>query len=720
MLSLDELLGLIEKYKPNVNKDIIAKAYAYAMDKHSNQKRASGESYFSHPLHVAEILVNMRLDEATIVAALLHDTIEDTTATKTEISKLFGENIANLVDGLTKLKKLDLISEKAIQAENLRKLLLAITNDVRVLLVKLADRLHNMRTLNVMRKAKRYRISLETLEIYAPLASRMGMQDIKEELENTSFKYINEEAYNAIQARLSQTLEQNKHLLTRIGSKIESLLAASQVSATIKRRMKEPYAIFHKMEIKGLKFEELTDIFAFRIIVENTLDCYKVLGILHSKWAMVPGRFKDYISTPKQNGYQSIHTTIVGPNGQRIEIQIRTYNMEEIAEYGVAAYSSYKEGEAFKELCVDNSARVSAWLRRTLDLLAEGDSPEEFLEHTKLELYQDQVLCFTPKGQLISLPQGATVLDFAYAVHTNIGNCCVGSKVNGLLTSIFTELKNGDEVEIMCDNSAKPDITYEKFVKTGRARVAIRKATKAEVYKKYCTIGRTKLEDYFALYGKAFDIKVLDNIYEQFSYKNVDSLLASIGRNELSEADIFKAIYPNIDEKKGKTLSFSLRNIKPLLRKRAAYLSGKNYPLYGIEGKINVNFSPKGIVPGDAIIGVLDNDKKNILIYPTKAKLPKHKKKQLVDIMWHDKLPVERYRAHIYLLVQNQVGVINKISSVLTTNDVSIFDVLVRSYVLGFCKMEIVVDVWNLKQLNFVIALIRELNIVSRAYRLYN
>lgn len=720
MLSLDDLLGLMEKYKPNLNRTFIAKAYMYAMHKHSDQKRASGESYFAHPLYVAKILIDMHLDESTIAAALLHDTIEDTNATKDEINDLFGENIANLVDGLTKLKKLDLISQKAIQAENLRKLLLAITNDVRVLLVKLADRLHNMRTLEVMRKAKRYRISLETLEIYAPLASRMGMQDIKEELENTAFKYINEEAYCAIKDRLKQTLLNNEDLLAQIGNDIESILKKHHLTANITHRMKKPYAVFHKMETKGLKFEELSDIFAFRIIVQDKLDCYKILGILHSKWAMVPGRFKDYISIPKQNGYQSIHTTIIGPKGQRIEIQIRTQHMEEIAEYGVAAYSSYKEGGAFKELCIDNNAKASAWLRRTLDLLAEGDSPEEFIEHTKLELYQDQVFCFTPKGQLISLPHGATVLDFAYAVHTNVGDCCVGSKVNGLLASIFTELKNGDEVEILCDNNAKPDITYEKFVKTGRARIAIRKATKTDTYKRYCDIGTIKLEHYFKNYGKIFNTDLLLNIYELFSYKNIEDLLASLGRNELSVESIFKAIYPDVKEKKYKALNFALKNIRPLLKKRTAYLNGKKFPLYGIEENMQIDYAPKGVVPGDAIIGILDEAQKTISIYPTKAKLPKHKKNQLIDIMWNDELPKERYRSHIYLLVQNQVGVINKIAQILTNNDVNIFDIIIRSYVLGFCKIELIVDVWNAKQLNFVISLIRDLKVVSKAYRLYN
>lgn len=720
MLSLEELLGLIQKYKLNVNKELISKAYAYAMEKHSNQKRVSGEFYFSHPLHVAQILIKMHLDETTIVAALLHDTIEDTTATKIEITELFGENIANLVDGLTKLKKLDLISKKAIQAENLRKLLLAITDDIRVLLVKLADRLHNMRTLQAMRKAKRYQISLETLEIYAPLASRMGVQDIKEELENIAFKYINEEAYNAIKLRLNHTLEQNKHLLNRIGAKLENFLLAYQVPATVKRRMKSPYSVFHKMETKGLKFEELSDIFAFRIIVENTLDCYKALGILHSKWAMVPGRFKDYISTPKQNGYQSIHTTIVGPKGQRIEIQVRTYDMEEIAEYGIAAHSSYKEGEAFKELCIDNNAKASAWLRKTLDLLAEGDSPEEFLEHTKLELYQDQVFCFTPKGQLINLPQGATILDFAYAVHTNIGDRCVGAKVNGLLTTMFAELKNGDEVEILCDITAKPDITYEKFVKTGRARMAIRKATKIDAYHKYCMIGFSKLEHYFENQKKSFSKELLNKIYIRFSYKTVEALLASVGRNELSCQEIFKAIYPEVTDKKHKGLNFALKKIRPLWNKNKVYISSKKYPLYGIEDNVEINFSPKGIIPGDSIIGILDDNKKNLIIYPTKAKLPKHKKNQLVEIMWHEQLESERYKAHIYILVKDELGVINKISSILVANDVGIFNIIVKSYVLGFAKLELIVDVWHLQQLNAVIRLIKEFNIVSKAYRLYN
>jgi RelA/SpoT family (p)ppGpp synthetase len=423
MMRQYELVERVQRYKPDVNEALLNKAYVYAMQKHGSQKRASGDPYFSHPLEVAAILTDMHLDEATIAIALLHDTIEDTTATRQEIDQLFGPEIGKLVEGLTKLKKLDLVSKKAVQAENLRKLLLAISEDVRVLLVKLADRLHNMRTLGVMREDKRLRIAEETMDIYAPLAGRMGMQDTREELEELAFRYINPDAWRAVTDRLAELLEKNRGLLQKIEEDLSEIFQKNGIKASVKSRQKKPWSVFRKMETKGLSFEQLSDIFGFRVMVESTQDCYRALGLIHTTWSMVPGRFKDYISTPKQNDYRSIHTTIIGPSRQRIELQIRTRVMDEIAEFGVAAHSIYKDrGSANNPHQISTETNAYAWLRQTIEQLSEGDNPEEFLEHTKLELFQDQVFCFTPKGRLIALPRGATPIDFAYAVHTDIGD----------------------------------------------------------------------------------------------------------------------------------------------------------------------------------------------------------------------------------------------------------------------------------------------------------
>ncbi|MEO1746850.1 MAG: RelA/SpoT family protein, partial [Pseudomonadota bacterium] len=488
MMRQMDLIERVQHYKPNANEDLLNKAYVYAMNKHGDQKRASGDPYFSHPLEVAAILTEMHLDERTIAVALLHDTIEDTSATRKEIEDLFDPDTARLVDGLTKLKKLDLVSKKAVQAENLRKLLLAISDDVRVLLVKLADRLHNMRTLEHMRADKQARIAEETLEIYAPLAGRMGMQDMRDELEDLSFRYVNPEGYQSITERLAEVKERNAGLVEEITGTVRGLLADNGIHATVTSRMKRPYSVFKKMEAKGLSFEQLSDIYAFRILVESVDECYRALGIVHRKWKMVPLRFKDYISTPKQNDYQSLHTTIVGPSKQRVELQIRTMKMHQIAEYGVAAHAIYKdEGSASKAAFKDSSAYL--WLRHTIDSLTIGDVGEEFLENTKLELFQDQVFCFTPKGRLIALPRGAIPVDFAYAVHTDVGNSCMGAKINGRVMPLVTKLENGDEVEILTSETASPPAAWEALVATGKARAAIRRATRAAVRRQYAGLG---------------------------------------------------------------------------------------------------------------------------------------------------------------------------------------------------------------------------------------
>ncbi len=447
MMRQYELVERVRRYNPHADEELLNKAYVYAMRAHGVQKRASGDPYFSHPLEVAAILTEMRLDDATIVAAVLHDTIEDTSTTREEIDQIFGAEIGQLVEGLTKIKKLDLVSKRAEQAENFRKLLLAISADVRVLLVKLADRLHNMRTLHFVPESKRRRIAEETLDIYAPLAGRMGMQSLRDELENLSFRTLTPEADAMIEARLTDLRASNGAVIARIENELAAELSARGIKADVKGREKSPYSIWRKMERKSVSFEQLSDIYGFRVIVGSVDDCYRVLGVVHTKWPVVPGRFKDYISTPKQNDYRSIHTTVIGPGRQRVELQVRTREMDDIAENGIAAHTLYKEGRVSDTDAMERESRAYGWLRRTIELLGEGDTPEEFLEHTKLELFHDQVFCFTPKGRLIALPRGATPIDFAYAVHTDIGNKAVGARINGRIAPLLSELQNGDEVE---------------------------------------------------------------------------------------------------------------------------------------------------------------------------------------------------------------------------------------------------------------------------------
>src|SRR5271169_1632911 len=413
MMRQYDLVERVRSYNPDTNEDLLNRAYVYAMKAHGSQTRASGDPYFSHPLEVAAILTDLKLDDATIVAALLHDTIEDTEATRAEIDQVFGQEIGALVEGLTKLKRLELVSRAAKQAENLRKLLLAIADDVRVLLIKLADRLHNMRTLEFVPPTARQRIAEETLDIYAPLAGRMGMQEMREELEDLSFRSLDPEAYSVVRQRLDSLAERNRNLIGEIESQLSGSLQKNGMTAHVYGRRKQPFSIWTKMERKSVGFEQLSDIFGFRVVLEDVEACYRALGIVHTTWPVVPGRFKDYISTPKQNDYRSIHTTVIGPGSQRVELQIRTHDMHEIAEYGIAAHALYKDREGRSDQIDAGESRAYRSLRQTIEALASDDS-EKFLEHTKLELFQDQVFCFTPKGRLIALPRGATAIDFAY------------------------------------------------------------------------------------------------------------------------------------------------------------------------------------------------------------------------------------------------------------------------------------------------------------------
>ncbi|MFM2281944.1 MAG: hypothetical protein RLZZ444_4175, partial [Pseudomonadota bacterium] len=590
-----------------------------------------------------------------IAVALLHDTIEDTSATREEIDRLFGEDIGRLVEGLTKIKKLDLVSKKAKQAENLRKLLLAISDDVRVLLVKLADRLHNMRTLDHMTPEKKARISEETMDIYAPLAGRMGMQDMREELEELSFRHLNPEAHDTITKRLEDLSARNADLVRKIEGELTELLVANGLDkAAVKGRQKKAYSVFRKMQSKSLSFEQLSDVYGFRVVVDQVPECYKALGIVHMRWRVVPGRFKDYISTPKQNDYQSIHTTIVGPARQRIELQIRTRRMHDIAEYGIAAHTLYKDGytpqpgEAAK-----GQSNAYSWLRLTIESLAEGDNPEEFLEHTKLELFQDQVFCFTPKGKLIALPRGATPIDFAYAVHTNIGDTCVGAKINGRIMPLVTRLANGDEVEIIRSGVQVPPAAWEEIVVTGKARSAIRRATRLAIRKQYAGLGQRILERTFERAGKVFARDNMRPAVHRLGHKDVEDAIASVGRGELSSLDVLKAVYPDYQDERvttkvpGEEGWFNVRSAQGMMFKipegqktriveEADGEVDAIQPFRGLPDDIEVRFADSGAVPGDRIVGIHDG-RKTITVYPIQSpSLQKFDEQpdRWIDIRW--------------------------------------------------------------------------------------
>ncbi|GAB1581464.1 RelA/SpoT family protein [Phyllobacterium phragmitis] len=746
MMRQYELVERVQRYKPDVNEALLNKAYVYAMQKHGSQKRASGDPYFSHPLEVAAILTDMHLDEATIAIALLHDTIEDTTATRQEIDQLFGPDIGKLVEGLTKLKKLDLVSKKAVQAENLRKLLLAISEDVRVLLVKLADRLHNMRTLDVMREDKRLRIAEETMDIYAPLAGRMGMQDMREELEELAFRYINPEAWKAVTDRLAELLEKNRGVLQKIERDLSDLFKKNGINASVKSRQKKPWSVFRKMETKALSFEQLSDIFGFRVVVDTVEDCYQALGIIHTTWSMVPGRFKDYISTPKQNDYRSIHTTIIGPSRQRVELQIRTREMDEIAEYGVAAHSIYKDrGSAENPHVISTETNAYAWLRQTIEALAEGDNPEEFLEHTKLELFQDQVFCFTPKGRLIALPRGATPIDFAYAVHTDIGDSCVGAKVNGRIMPLMTELQNGDEVEIIRSKAQVPPAAWESVVVTGKARAAIRRATRSAVRKQYSGLGMRILERAFERAGKTFSKESLKQGLPRLARKDVEDVLAAVGRGELPSTDVVRAVHPDYQDtrvtlqspaNRGEKGWFNIQNAAGMIFKvpeggeaeaKAAApgtmreSGGKRaLPIRGTNADLPVRFSPEGAVPGDRIVGILQPGA-GITIYPIQSPALTaydDQPERWIDVRWDiDEQMKERFPARISITAINSPGSLAEIAQIVANNDANIHNLSMVRTAPDFTEMIMDLEVWDLKHLNRIVSQLKESACVSDARR---
>ncbi|MCJ7994914.1 bifunctional (p)ppGpp synthetase/guanosine-3',5'-bis(diphosphate) 3'-pyrophosphohydrolase [Rhizobium cremeum] len=741
MMRQYELVERVQKYKPDANEALLNKAYVYAMQKHGKQKRASGDPYISHPLEVAAILTDMHLDESTIAVALLHDTIEDTTATRAEIDELFGEDIGRLVEGLTKLKKLDLVTKKAKQAENLRKLLLAISDDVRVLLVKLADRLHNMRTLEHMRDDKRARISEETMEIYAPLAGRMGMQDMRDELEDLSFRYINPEAYETVTQRLAELSQRNEGLIKKIEDELRELLVANGlVKASVKGRQKKPYSVFRKMQSKSLSFEQLSDVYGFRILVDDIPSCYRALGIVHTRWRVVPGRFKDYISTPKQNDYRSIHTTIVGPSRQRIELQIRTRRMHEIAEFGIAAHALYKDGENGEpgEL-LSRESNAYSWLRHTIEALAEGDNPEEFLEHTKLELFQDQVFCFTPKGKLIALPRGATPIDFAYAVHTNIGDTCVGAKINGSIMPLVTRLSNGDEVEIIRSGVQVPPAAWEEIVVTGKARAAIRRATRMAIRKQYSGLGYRILERTFERAGKVFSRDGLRPVLHRLGQREVEDAIAAVGRGEISSLDVLRAVYPDYQDERVTVKPssdegwFAMSTASGMVFKIPGKTRGTEgektaegpepLPIRGLSGNAEVHFAPAGAVPGDRIVGIME-DGKGITIYPIQASSLQRfddEPERWIDVRWDlDEANKSRFVARILINALNEPGTLATVAQTVARLDINIRTLSMTRVATDFTEMALDLEVWDLRQLNQLISELKALDCISTARRVYD
>ena len=730
MMRQYELVERVRKYNPRVDEDLLNRAYVYAMKAHGAQTRASGDPYFSHPLEVAAILTDLKLDDATIVAAVLHDTLEDTDATREEIDRLFGEQIGKLVEGLTKIEKLDLVTKQARQGENFRKLLLAVAEDVRVLLVKLADRLHNMRTLHFVPQEKRARIAQETLDIYAPLAGRMGMQRLREELEGLAFRHLMPEAYQTIEKRLHDLRVKNGRIIKRIEDELMREFSRRGITAGVTGRQKSPYSVWRKMERKSISFEQLSDIFGFRIIVSTVDDCYRALGVVHTKWPSVPGRFKDYISTPKQNDYRSIHTTVIGPGHQRVELQIRTAEMHEIARFGIAAHALYKDAigtEGREELAKES--RAFRWLQETLDLLAHGDSPEEFLEHTRLELFQDQVFCFTPKGGLIALPRGATPIDFAYAVHTKLGDSAVGAKINGRVAPVLSQLQNGDEVEIIRAEGHVPPAAWEAAVATGKARANIRRATREAVRHQYAGLGRQIVERAFERAGRAFSDEKLKAALVRLARHSIEDVLAAVGRGEIYSGDVVKAVYPDFSEERkvaqtaigpGEPGWFGVKANANVVFKAPDAASA--IPIRGLRGDAPVRFAPEGgAVPGDRIVGILTPGE-GITIYPIQSPALTafdDQPERWLDVRWDiDADTRELFPARIVATAINEPGSLGALATLIGESGANIDNISFRAHSPDFREMTFDLEVADLKHLTDVIAKLRASPLVSKVERM--
>jgi guanosine-3',5'-bis(diphosphate) 3'-pyrophosphohydrolase len=714
-----ELVERIQAYDPSASEELINRAYVFAMKAHGSQKRASGDPYFSHPLEVAGILTHYKLDTDTIITALLHDTIEDTEISLDDVEASFGKSVARLVDGVTKLTRIEFQSDQAKQAENFRKFVLAMSADIRVLLVKLADRLHNMRTLHyIKRPEKRQRIARETMDIYAPLAERIGMQEMKQELEDLAFAELNPDGRQSILNRLEFLRSKGEDLIGRIIDELRQLLEVHKINADISGREKTPYSIWRKMQKDEVGFEQLSDIMAFRIVVDSVENCYRTLGIAHSAYPVVPGRFKDYISTPKPNGYRSLHTGVFGPERHRIELQIRTHHMHEVAEYGVAAHWNYKQGMP------DEEGPQYRWLRELLEILEHAAGPEEFLEHTKLEMFSDQVFCFTPRGDLINLPHGATPVDFAYAVHSEVGDRCVGAKINGRMMPLRTQLRNGDQVEIITSNAQTPSPTWERFVVTGKARAKIRRFIRIQEREEYEKLGRSILQRAFA--GAEYELtdKGLAGVLDVFKQSSVGDLCAQVGNGNITGREVLEAVYPGVKKSRSKSIVENVVSFAQARRKKPAKADEKEG--ISIKGLIpGMAMHMAGCchpLPGDRIVGIVTTGR-GVTVHTIDCETLESfsdMPERWLDLAWNmadDDTP-ELHVGRINISVLNVPGSLGDISTVIAKNGGNISNLKIVNRSEDFFDMLIDVEVKDVRHLTDVIAALRaspSINAVERA-----
>ena len=689
-----ELVERVKGYDPDADEALLNRAYVFSMQKHGSQLRASGDPYYSHPIEVAGILTDLHLDDKTIVTAILHDTIEDTLTTHEEIALKFGPEVARMVDGVTKLSKIEALTETQRAAENLRKFLLATSDDLRVLLVKLADRLHNMRTLHFIKdEAKRRRIAQETMDIFAPLAERIGMYEFMKEMQTLAFKELEPEAYISVTKRLEQLQEGGGDKIARISSGIKLLLSRAGIDADVSGREKHPYSIWRKMQERHISFEQLSDVMAFRALVPDQDACYTSLGIIHRRWPMVPGRFKDYISTPKRNGYRSLHTSVIHSENRRIEIQLRSKEMHAQAEHGFASHWLYKQAKTVPDTQI-------GWIRDLVEILEHAENPEEILEHTRMAMYQDRIFAFTPKGELIQLPKGATPIDFAYAVHTSLGDQAVGAKVNGRVVPLRNAIENGDQVQILKSKAQEPQPWWLSIATTGKARAAIRRFVRHKERDEMVALGQKIYEEVAGRLPNKLGKDALKDALRRLKLADEAALMQAIARRTVTDIQLMEALVP------GSSLD---AKAVALPQREAISIKGLTP---GVSFDLATCCHP---VPGDRIVGLRRADEAIIIHTIGCERLADGEDADWLDIAWGD--GSDGGTARISVVVRNEPGSLATVAGIFAGHKANIVNMRLEARDTSFHTYVTDIEVHGLSHLTKIIAALRAVDPVVEAGR---
>ena len=715
MIRINDILDKVAETNPEADLDIIDRAYIFSARVHDGQTRLSGEPYLLHPLEVAGLLADMNLDPVSIAAGLLHDVVEDTHASPEEIETIFGHEVQHIVSGVTKISKLPFSSSQARQAESLRKMLLAMADDIRVVLIKLADRLHNMRTLQFHKESKQKLIAQETLDIYAPIAARLGIYWMKNELENSSFKYLMPDEYDRIKERVIADIKEREAYIEEVKGIIHEKMDAHQMKSEVLGRYKNYYSIYQKMVSQNLAFEDVYDIIAFRIILDTIPQCYEALGIVHSLWKPIDIKFKDYIARPKPNMYQSLHTTVIGPRGERVEIQIRTHDMDQVAQSGIAAHWHYKEGGKIDE----NVSKRFAWIQNLVDNQENIGNPEEFLENVRIDLYPDEVYVFTPHGEVKTLPKGATPVDFAFMIHTEVGNQCTGAKVNGRMVPLSHELVTGDTVDIITSKNHYPSKDWLNFVKTVKARSRIRQWIKTQEKNRSLTLGREMCEKAFRKHRLNFHTLLkspeMPAVVEHFGFKSTDDLIASVGYGKTTPLQVVRRFLPKMDDAEEDIPRDSILNrLMGKVKKKPVKTEILVKGLDDILIRFGKCCQP---VPGDPIIGYITRGYGVTVHRANCVNALKMSPERQIEVAWTEENK-ETYPVKILLISYDRVGLLADIATIISKSDANIVSVNTSTKENQMVESYLTLAVSSTAHLNRVLSSLRKIHMVQDVRRL--